>query len=284
MRIFSMISALAIGLQTSICACSSGEDRVFESGSAEQKPTSSQMVTKSGLDSNQAKLVGTFHYLVTIATRSGISFKGRVHIDLMSDFSLVASEAYVQLGSQRLDISALISRLSTSILNKESTGNISQKDGILYIRELGGVEFEPPRPFLLGPIIRNPDRYKGLRQTTTHSVTGKAGDAPVSGSGKFTIEVLETKGTFTPSSTTSIKPFTNILHWQMLSSGFENISAINGFLYKKVEWWYSTSPIMIPKISILGSFGDLVSKGKKSASQDLVGDMAISIEVMDYQL
>lgn len=284
MRLFSVILVLVVGLQTSLSACSSGEDKVFESGSTEQKPISSQMVTKSGLEANQAKSVGTFHYLVTITARSGITFKGQVDIDIMSDFSLVASEAYVQLGSQKLDISALIGRLSTGILNKESTGNISQKDGILYIRELGGVEFDPPRPFLLGPIIRNPDRYKGLRQTTKHTVTGKTGDASLSGSGKFTIEVLETKGTFTPSSTSSIKPFKNILHWQMLSSGFENISAINGFLYKKVEWWYSTSPTMVPKISILGSFGDLVSKGKTSASQDLVGDMTISIEVTDYKL
>jgi hypothetical protein len=263
-------------------ACSSGDERVFQGGNNEAKPQSTALVEKLNADLESAEVMGTYTYAIKIATKSGVSFDGKAKLQVLSDFSLRTLEADIQIGSLKLNLKSLTSRLSFDFF-KEAQDKIVLDGGIVYLRKFGSATFDPPRPLFIGPIVRNVERFKNLKKTSTHTVKVDDGNKPMEGQGTFTVEVLETKGTYKPPRPIKGIDFSNILHWQLTSSGFETVPTDQVLSFRKIEWWYNTSPIGVAKISITGDLGDMLKQGEKN-QKAIVGEVTISMEIVDQKI
>lgn len=268
-----------VSLSGFLSSCS-GDDKAFKGGTNEAKPLS-RVVEKASLNAEGPDIVGTFNFAISVMTNSGARFSGSGDLQIMSDFSLVAKSTKVTLGSMVLDMTGLINRISSSFLENQTQGNFTKEDGILYVRDLGPASFDPPRPLLLGPLIVKPERYRGLKKTTQHDVTIQSGSTKKSASGSLTVEVLETAGSFTSANG---KSFDHVLHWVLSSHGFSGVPATKGFLFDRVEWWFNTKPLMIPKIAITGNLGELMTGKGDDVIKDLIGTVTVTIEVLDYNL
>lgn len=265
-----------------VCACSSGDERVFQGGDNEAKPQSTALVEKLNADLETAEVMGTYTYAIKIATKSGVSFDGKAKLQVLSDFSLRTLEADIQIGSLKLNLKSLTSRLSLDFF-KEAQDKIILDNGIIYLRKFGSATFDPPRPLFIGPIVRNVDRFKNLKKTSSHTVRVDDGNKQTEGQGTFTVEVLETKGTYKPSRPIKGIDYSNILHWQLTSSGFETVPTDQVLSFRKIEWWYNTSPVGVAKILISGDLGDMLKQGEKN-QKAIVGEVTITMEIIDQKM
>lgn len=265
-----------------VSACSSGDERVFQGGENEYKPQSTALVAKQDADLESPEVIGTYSYAIKIATKSGVSFDGKAKLQVLSDFSLNTLEAEIQISSLKLNLKSLTSRLSLDFF-KEAQEKIILDNGIIYLRKFGSATFDPPRPLFIGPIVRNVDRFKNLKKTSSHTVKLDDGIKQTEGQGSFTIEVLETQGRYQPSRPIKGIDYSNILHWQLTSSGFETVPTDQVLSFRKVEWWYNTSPIGVAKILITGDLGDMLKQGEKN-QKAIVGEVTITMEIVDQKM
>lgn len=265
-----------------VSACSSGDERVFQGGENESKPKSTALVEKLDADLESAEVMGTYTYAIKVATKSEVSFDGKAKLQVLSDFSLRTLEADIQIGSLKLNLKSLTNRLSLDFF-KEAQDKILLDGGIIYLRKFGSATFEPPRPLFIGPIVRNVDRFKNLKKTSSHTVRIDDGIKQSEGQGTFTVEVLETKGRYQPSRPIKGIAYSNVLHWQLTSSGFETVPTDQVLSFRKVEWWYNTSPIGVAKILITGDLGDMLKQGEKN-QKAIVGEVTITLEIVDQKM
>jgi hypothetical protein len=275
-------SVLAAGLLSGGAACSSGEERAFQGGGSESKPVSKALMAEKAPDPESAGVLGTYSYAITIVTKSGVTFDGAAKIEVLSDLSLRTSDASVQIGSLKIDLSALTQRLSLDFF-KDSEHNITREGGIVYVRKYASATFDPPRPLFIGPLVRNLDRFKNLKKTSYHTVTVNDGSSRLTGQGSFSLEVLETNGTFKSSQSQQNLSYSDVLHWQLTSTGFESVPADKVLSFQKVEWWYSTNPLGVVKLAITGDLGNLVKQGEKN-QKAVVGEVTITMEIIDMKL
>jgi len=275
-------NALAASLFSWVAACSSGDERVFKGGGIESKPASNALIEKQDADLESAEVLGMFSYAITIATKSGVTFDGAAKVEVLSDLSLRTSDASVQIGSLKVDLSSLTKRLSLDFF-KDSEHNITREGGIIYVRNYASATFDPPRTLFIGPIIKNTDRFKNLKKTSHHTVTVKDGASRLTGQGSFSLEVLETKSSFTSTKSERVLTYPNVLHWQLTSTGFESVPADKVLSFRKVEWWYSTAPLGVVKLAITGDLGDLLKQGEKN-QKAVVGEVTITMEIIDMKL
>ena len=52
-----------------------------------------------------------------------------------------------------------------------SESKVAHDGYMLYLKRLSKADFNPPRPFLLGPVITDLDKYKGFHKVTETTAT-----------------------------------------------------------------------------------------------------------------
>jgi hypothetical protein len=272
-----MKSILSIALLAVLVVGCQDDEKVFKgSGSNETKPATTLLQGGEGaIDSSSKAATPSAHVTFDLAVYGNSGAKlcdGEVKIVIMSDFTMDFPNSKAQCVSMTVDLSKA---MGGGAAQGKKDGNIAFEDGMLLFKEIAGGTFDPPRPFLLGPIVQDSSQYKNFKKTTTHTVTTASG---TSGSGSFEIEVLDVDTTY--KNKYLDKPFNKILHWKIRSSGFEGVKKSEGLLFKEMEWAWNTNPIMIPKVTIRGELADLIESDGSGA--DLVGEIKIDLSVREY--
>lgn len=259
--------------------CEDGDEKVFKgSGSNESKPGATLLpegagITGLGATSAAPTEAARVTFDLAVYGNSGAKLcDGEVKIQIMSDFTMKFPDSTAQCVSMKVDLSKALGGAETQGGKQES--NITSTDGILNFKSIAGGTFDPPRPFLLGPVVQNSEKYKGFTHHSEHQVTSASG----SGSGAFDIEVLDVDTTY--KNKYLEKPFDKILHWKIKASGFDGVKKSEGLLFKEMEWVWNTNPIMIPKLTIRGELGDLIEA--EGGGSDLVGEIKIDLSVKEY--
>jgi hypothetical protein len=203
------------------------------------------------------------------ASAKGCLCIGAVFLDIKEDFSLAFpnSKARCKLIGD-LDLEKILGGFG----DKEP-GPPPESDGrVLRLAKLANVVFTPPRPFLVGPIAQDLDKFRNYTETRdyqasyTDKATGKSGE----GHGQITLNVLDAGTSWTPLFMPQ-SPFHNILRFEMLSSGFKGIPGTKGLLFERVEFTLNSRPISIPRIKLESKASDLLSSMPSSGSSTSSG-------------
>jgi hypothetical protein len=144
-----------------------------------------------------------------------------------------------------------------------------------------GARFDPPMPFIIGPLIQNPQEFAGYRYQETSSVTYSGPEGQVQDSGAFLIEVLGVGESLTTSSGLT---YDNIIHWQVTASGFNQVPRGKADIFQKKEWWWNTRPISIPKLSMVARLSDLMPDEEgliATLGDSILGNVTITISLIN---
>jgi hypothetical protein len=283
------INTLMLGVMVGFCACNSSDEKVFkESGNSEIKPTSILIPGPTVLDSQEATatIAATVTYDVRIVSPSQAELcKGDAAIEIYTDFTMKFPDATLQCASMKLDLAGMLGAapLQGGVGVKDE-GNLKHDGKVLSVTNLGNAHFEPARPFILGPVVQDASKYKNFERTTTHTLTGqdpKTGGT-LSGSGSFKIEVFDYKTSY--SNSVLNEKFKNILHWQISTSGFKDIPAVNGLIFERWEWFWNTNPIMIPKLTIVGRISDFIAGPAGGSADQFLGTLTVNLIAKDFKI
>lgn len=279
-----VLTPLAISLASiGSMGCNSSEESIFRSGTSEEKPTS-ELTEKAGRilgatsGDADARKVASATYGIRLKSNSGARLcEGEVEFQIMSNFTLNFPQAEVRCLSMKINLGGILASVSAGA---SEDGGLKSDGKLISIKKIAGAEFTPPRPVLLGPIIQDIKKYTGMNMVTDHTVIAKdSKGATIKSNGSFRVEVINEKTTYSNKYIT--KPFENILHWQISTNGFENVPSQNGLLFRKVEWFFNTRPIMIPQINIVGDLGSFLQDGENGVGA-LVGEFEINLIVMKH--
>ena len=276
-------------LLLSVLGChSSDESMLRSSANLQQKPQLEKGI--NSVDPNSTgddPIVAHVTYLVEVNLNSGLRpCAGEITLAITQKFTMELPNSKIRCLSSNLDIGALVGNQ----LNSSSASSFDPKalksDGLIFsLAEIAGGKFDPPRPFLIGPIVQDTSALAGLRRhiDTTLTVEKPGNGESSTAQGSFDITVLDVAATYTNKYLS--EPLTDVLHWTIETSGFDRVSPIHGLIVKKIEWYWNLRPIMIPKIIIsvdrLGAF--LTNPSQDDLSQ-LVGTVTVNITAKDWQL
>jgi hypothetical protein len=265
--------------------CQSGEESVFNGGSSQSKPRPELLTGKEGqgfgATAAEAMEVASAKYGIRLKSASGARLcEGEVSLSIMSDFTIKFPGAEARCLSLRIDLAGILASVGTEgagVSGMESDGKA------LFVKNLAGAEFLPARPILLGPVVQDTSKYKGYKAVTDHTVTTKEFKTgkTLNAKGSFELEVISEKTTYT--NKYLAKPFENVMHWMMKTAGFAGIPPQNGLLFKNIEWFFNTRPIMIPQINITGDLASFLQEEEGGGVGAIVGDIEISLVVMEYK-
>jgi hypothetical protein len=269
---------------TNAVACGSGSQGT--SGAQQKREEATEAIKFTSIDydplSAPAKVAAKVNYAISIIAKSGNEVcRGTTQINIMSNLELKFPSGTVKCLTLTIDLSKI---LGNSFLSANpGLGNFTSDGKVLYIKEIGKATFDPPRPFFLGPLVQNPADYKDFKLTVPETVTVNDPEANVSlsGTGQFDVEVLSVGEKYSNQLSPANK-FDNVMRWAISSSGFDGVPAKYGLLYKKMEWYWNTQPLMIPKIVISGDLAAFIGSGGSGISR-LVGDVTISLSVKDFE-
>lgn len=272
-----------------LLACNPGDEKVFKGeGNAESKPAavSIEGLLGSDLTKAEAREAASVTYNMRIISNSGAELcNGETTLVIMTDFSLKVPNGKIQCVSLAVDLAGMLGSGVGLAGGGEKGGeeNLTHDGKVLSLREIAGATFDPPRPFLLGPIVQDADNYKDFSRDTDHTLTAKDPDtgAEITGRGSFKIKVLDNKTTYYNEHID--ETFKNILHWQMTTSGFDDIAAKNGLIFEKWEWLWNTRPIMIPSVTIVGRLSDFISS-EGGGEDQIVGKITVKLVVKEYDV
>ncbi len=302
MRAIHNLSAVALlASLVGVAACDESDEKVFKSpGNTESKPMATMMDkvngAADGLAASDEKptVVASATYLVNVETETTSVCNGEFSGQIMSNFSFKLPEAMIQCAGLQLDIAAMLAGGLTGGLGtgggaasgsgSPDLNNLVHDGRVLSMKSFLGATFDPPRPVLLGPIVQDAERYRDFKTTIETTLRGKLGEESYNKPGKFKIEVLEHKGTFTNDAIKDKEPLTNILHWKMEAEGFEGVPVMLGLPIPYFEFVWNTRPIMIPKVVVKGSLLKGLLKGDSAQVEKLAGTITITLIVKDYQL
>ncbi len=279
------LAVSAISLYFTFISCESAEESVFKAGSSQQKPNPELLTGKEGrglgATSSTPEEVASATYGIRVKSQSGAQLcEGEVSLQIMSDFSIKFPATEVRCLSLKIDLAGILASVGSGSLSN----SIESNGKYISIKSIAGADFTPPRPVLLGPIVQDTKIFEKFKSVTDHAVVSKdfTSGKQLSAKGSFVIEVLNPKTTY--SNKYLSEPFTNILHWQITTKGFEGIPPQNGLLFKKIEWLFNTRPIMIPQINITGDLtGFLQEDGQEGGVGSLVGDLEVSLVVKKHK-
>ena len=266
-------------------SCTSSEESVFKAGSAQKKPAS-QLTSNAARDGNidgknsSPNAVASATYGIRLKSNSGARLcEGEVEFQILSNFTINFPQAEVRCLSLKINLGGILAAVSS---NAYGSGDLKSDGTVISISKIAGAEFTPARPVLLGPIVQDRSKFSKFNSVTDHTVRTKdINGSSISAQGSFRIEVLNEKTTY--SNKYLKKPFDDILHWQITTSGFEKVPPQNGLLFKKIEWFFNTRPIMIPQINIVGDLSGFLQDDEKGVGA-LVGDFEINLVVMKHKM
>lgn len=281
-----------------IVACNANDEKAFKDGNSEGKPIATLLKGGEGLggtgDSTPVTEALGATYLVTILSANGTEVcRGEARLQILSNLGIKVPEALITCVSLQINLGGILGGDAAAVggaggvaNNANNNAGISSDGKVLSIGNIASADFSPPRPFVLGPIIQNPEQYRNFTRETTHDVsyvdkeTGQRGQAR----GTFRINVLmdgDKVLTTYGNKYVGENAFTSALHWTLTSDGF-NIPAKYGLTFKKWEWVINTKPIMIPKISITGRLSDFITGQGAGTGDAITGELTINLVVTSY--
>jgi hypothetical protein len=269
-------------LLTLISACQDQDDAAFKGGVNESKPRLREEL--KGLDQAKGtrpkepvvKTAATATYDMRITTVSGVKLcTGEATLDIKSDLTISFPDTYIQCLSYRVDLAGLLKQASS-----KTKANATSDGKILYQDRIGGAQFEPARPFLIGPVIQNSDQFKDLKHSATYKVNGTGPKGSYQDSGRINLAVLGVDQSFERDSKDIA--FDKIIHWQMEATGYgDDIPKSSAYLFNKIEFYWNTRPIMIPKIVIESPLSDFLGASGANAP-DIIGVLKVVLLVKSY--
>jgi len=282
--------ALMMGLAVVFSGCKSSDDEVFEgNGNVQVKPA---MLGAQDGDAKPADPVTLMNvtYDISVETASGAKpCTGSASIAIDSKFQFKVPDAKLKCLSMEIDIGKMLSAMSQETANKP---DFSSDGKIFRVKTLGAAVFEPARPVLLGPVIQDPSKFKGLHEKKPYSVTvtdAKTGTVS-SGNGEIEVRVLGVDEPFPHEKFPD--DFKSVLHWEMLATGFKGVPAAQALAFERLEFYWNMRPIMVPKIVIEGTLTDFISSGGATGSGAMdaiagigaafLGKLKIELTVKDY--
>jgi hypothetical protein len=286
---FKSLKLIFMSLILMIGACT--PDGVFFEGQIESKPA-----TRKGA-SNGANLspetVLTAQYTLTVeSSNTGALIStfipnpictGTITINLASDMKFKPQGTINCAIVGEKDIAEMLGTEETPREELDPSlypepGKISRKSN--PISGGPGARFDPPMPFIIGPLIQNPQEFAGYRYQETSTVNYSGPEGQIQDSGAFLFEVLGVGESLTTSSGIS---FDNIIHWQVTASGFNQVPRGKADIFQKKEWWWNTRPISIPKLSMVARLSDLMpgEQGLMATLGDaFLGNVTITISLI----
>jgi hypothetical protein len=281
--------ALLVALAAAGGACDPQDEKVFKEGGGEQKPPRSLNVgpedkALGNADATPASpsVAADVKYALTVSTTSvkGLC-KGEINVRIMTDFTIQFPDATLQCLSLTFDIGKVLAAGAGA--GGTSTEGDKHDGKVFYKKSIGGATFDPPRPFLLGPVVQDVSIFDGFHQTTDHRLSGSDGSKDYNARGSFAIDVLDMKTTY--SNNFLKEPFDQVLHWRIKASGFDGVPAKVGLAFQSWEWLWNVRPIMIPRFVIVGDLKDFVTGGSiGDAGSLIVGTMTIEADVKEYTI
>lgn len=289
---FLLVSLVAGPL---LIACNSSDEAVFEdNNNNEFKPKATNLNQLDGLDAalatndgsaKEVKEAAHVTYSLSVKTRSGAELcqDGKIKLAIMNDFSLKFPEASIKCLSLSINLAGILGAASGGDGSQQTgLGAIGHDGKTLTFKEIAGAKFDPPRPFLLGPILQDTSGFEGMDVTTEHKLTAKSkeGENIEDPAGKFRVKVHKVKTTYDyPSRKIH---FDNVMHWE-LTSDFKTPSQY-GLTFASMEWFFNVRPIMIPRLKIRGNIGDFISGDQGKLAGEITGDLEFILDVIDYEI
>lgn len=294
-------TALAASLLLLAIGCDDSDEKVFKSpGNIETKPNATLAATlkeSNGLGGANAAptVAASMTFVLDIRTETEVAIcNGEFTGQLLSNFSLKLPEAEVQCLGLVLDIASLLNGgtaagidLGGGLGSGSGSADTIVSDGyVLSFKKFLGADFDPPRPFLLGPIVQNPDKYKGYKKSFPTTLRGKSAEGePIEKRGTFHVEVTNHHTSY---SNAAIKDnpdkLDSIIKWKMTAEGFEGVPANVGLPVQSMEFEYNTRPLMLPHIIIKGRLADGFLKGDAATLKKAVGVVIVELIVSKYSL
>lgn len=249
-------------------------------GSGEKKTLQAGPAT--GATANQVK-VSTSHYKAEVRSNSGaLLCSGPATLEIMNDFQVRFPDFKLRCQGFDLDLASMLQAAATNGQENQKPAELLEHDGyVLQIGKVGEATYDPPRPFVLGPVIQDPEKYRGFsREYQTRvkgksKLTGKTYDA----AGAFKVTVMNHHTDYKwPEKNINLE---NVIRWKIQKAGFDGVPPTFGMLFKEMEWYFSYRPILIPVIRIKGNISDFVSKNDSSSDngmmQQMVGDLTTTL-------
>ncbi len=144
----------------------------------------------------------------------------------------------------------------------------------------GGAKFNPQMPFLLGPLIQNPNSFENFRFREASQVSGITKDGkPFQDSGEWYIEVESINENFEPEGYTGPATFPSVMRYVRKAAGFRNSPRATFMAFDEMRLWFNTKPnISVPKIEIKTKLADLsAAMGSSGGTMSSIGSMGDAI-------
>ena len=289
LKILNAVALATLLLHLSACN-SSDEKAVADSGNKQVKPLSTLDAPTGNSGSNgilgssdatavvPAAVVDFDVFVYGNANNRQICL-GRALITINTDFSLAFPDSKLTCASIVIDLSKILAQAQSSGTDGLA-GNMTHDGMVLSAEKLMNATFTPARPVMLGPIITDRDKYKDYVKSVATSVDAISLETGASIKGKGTVE-LRTIDFNAYTNEIVGSSFDSILHWRASTTGFEGVPKTLGLLFERIDWWFNTKPIMIPKIEIVADIGDFL---EKNALSSMVGKVRIVLQVNNYVL
>ncbi len=278
--------ATILALTWFVAACNDDEKVFKGGGSNENKPATTLLNGTEGLDglgATQNAPTESAHvtYELTVTSNSKAQLcTGDVKLVIMSDFTMKFPDSKAQCVSLTVDLSKALGGAGGGV-GSQDKNNASSDGKVLSFKSIAGAEFDPPRPFLLGPVIQDESIYKDFKRTVETTVKSvNAAGSPATASGKFNITVDSVHSNYKDPKYKM--DFEDVLQWRMEAEGFDGVQASSGLLFKKMEWVWNVKPIMIPHVTIVGNLADLIKSSDPGGSADIVGEITIDLRVKEF--
>ena len=280
-----MKSFIALAALFALFSCNSSDEKsVTNSGNDQQeKPVSTVDPTSgSNMTAPVPAAIVDFDMFVYGLDNGNKLCSGQAVITVNSDFSIKFPSSKLSCASIVLDLGKL---LEGQTGGSNTMSHLSHDGFILYADKLENATFQPPRPFMIGPIITDRSKYEGYTKSVTSQVnavsieTSKQYDLK----GTVTLSVLDFNNYTNP---VVQDTFSSVIHWQATTTGFDSMPKTLGLLFEKMEWWFNTSPIMIPQIEIVADLNDFLDNKGTTQGQmsELLGKVRIVLQANNYKI
>lgn len=245
----------------------------------EVKPPTKLNQDISNLQEDPIKEMFEATYLLRIRTEKGNDLcEGTASLIGYTNFFVKQSgEATCKLGI-KVDMSKMMKGSAEYVpATKDEAKLLPNYGRVSRVKKLGSTTFNPPRAFVLGPVIQNVKSYTGFQMIENLEVT-QVDDQGVTrkATGVLTMRALEAGINFQPEGYAEVFP--DVLHWEYTTVGFQGLNRSSANLYDRFEYYWSTKPIAIPMIRITGNVSNFVESGFISKLGSLiVGQLTVEL-------
>ena len=239
-----------------LVSCNTSDDQAFKKGSGTESKPQALGAVDSSANATTGKPAVKAQYDLKVIAGAAVPCRGTIEFVIMSDFKFELPDAKLKCLGLTIDLGKMLTQVS----NEQTTKPEIESDGrVLRIDRMGDAVFTPKRPLILGPVIQDTAKYRNFAEEKDYSVvvTDSLTGGTSSGAGRIRLAVLGIDEKF--STERYPDDFTKVLHWEMSATGFEGVPVGKAFLFDKMEFWWNTRPIMMPKLVIEGSIKDFIS-------------------------